>query len=622
MLTYMRKRSKSWITKVIFGAIIVVFVFWGGSTYLAREANKVAKVDRYIITAQQFSKAYGDTLKLYQKQFGEAFTPEMVEKLDLKNKVLQQIIDDYILKAEASRMGITVTDEELQKSLESVPAFMENGRFSVENYKRLLAYERLTPQEFEENQRKAIFQQRLYGMITENVIASPQEIEAAYRYGSDTFDLNYLLIDPSRFASVVSVSDEEIKAYYDSNKDKYKILPKLVLSYVEFPVDSYLKDTEVTPEEAQEYYDNHQGEFTSEAKVHPRHILIKVPRDADDTVVQQKQEQAQKIYDELTAGGDFAALAKKYSEDPGTNFIGGDVGLVPRDGLPQPMGETLYAMKPGEIKGPVRTGLGFHLLKLEEKQEERLSPFEEVSSSIVDTLRKQRAKITAKGDADSAFTELYEMGTVDLDAYAQAKGLKIKQVGPFAEGEDIGLARGEEIMKDAFLYQAGEIGNVADIETGYIVYMVKEKIQSRIPDLGEIRDRLVGDITVEKSLAKAKDHAGELVAQDVKELADLGAMSTGEFRRTDYAVPKLGMIEGIMDDLDVLAKPKMYTSRNKVYVVWLKARNEADMSAVDQTRVDQVKKELISRKREMAVETFMDGVRKKHDISISQDKLL
>ena len=621
MLTYMRKRSKSWITKVIFGAIIVVFVFWGGSTYLAREANKIAKVDRYIISTQQYSKAYSDTLKLYQRRFGDAFTPEMIESLDLKNSVLQQLIDDYVLRIEASKMGISVSDEELQKAIQSVPAFMENGQFNVENYKRILAYERLTPREFEEEQRKALFQQRLYSMIAENIIVSAPEIEALYKYKNDSYDLNYIEIDPLRFAQVVSVDNEEIAPYYDEHKEAYKIPPKIRISYIEFPLSSYTKDVKVTLDEAQEYYDTHKDEYTSEAKVHGWHILIRVPKGADESVVEEKRQAAQKLYDDIVAGGDFAALAKEYSEDPGTNFIGGDIGLVPRDSLPQPMGETLYSMNPGEIKGPVRTQLGFHVLKLEEKQEERLSAFDEVSTKIMDMLRRQRAKIAARDDASSSFTELYEQGDVNLQAYAELKGLKVKEIGPVAEGENIGLAGGDEILKEAFLLPAGEIGNTVDIDTGYIVYMVKEKIASRIPSADEIHDKLIIDIKAVKALEKAKEHAKELIGKDTGELAGLGAASTGQFKRTAYAIPKLGMVPGIKDDLDALAAPRMYTNKGRVYVVWLKNKDEADISTADKTQLDQVKEELLSRKRDMALEAFMEQAREKHDIIIDQDKM-
>jgi len=618
----MRRRSKSWITKVIFGAIIVVFVFWGGSTYLATEANKVAKIDRNIISLQQYSKAYSDMLRLYQQQFGDAFTPEMIERLDLKNKALDQLIDEYVLKAQASRMGITVSDEELQLLIQTVPAFSDDKGFNVDSYKRILAYERMTPGEFEEKQRMRILQQRVYSMITENIIVDRSEIEAAFRQKNDTFDLYYIPVESKRFANVVSPGEEEIISYYNTHKEAYKIPPKIRLSYLEFPVDACLRDIEVTDDEVRSYYASHQDEYTSQAKVHGRHILIKVSEGDDETVVSEKKAIAQEIYDEIIAGADFAALAQKHSEDPGTNFIGGDIGLVPKDSLPQPMGDKLYSMNAGEIAEPVRTYLGFHVMKLEEKQESKLSPFEEVSASIVDMLKRQRAKSLAKEQAETAFTELYEQGNTDLDAYARAKNLKVEEIGPFAEDDNIGFAQGNEILKEAFMFPVGEVGSVADIETGYMVYMVEEKINSRIPDMSEIRDKIIIDISAEMALDKAKEHARTLVETDLSELAGLGALSTGPFKRTAYSIPNLGMLSGVKDDLDTLASPKMYTGRDKVYVVWLKEKSDTDAGSADMKELDKIREELLARKRGMAFEAFMEQAREKHDIIINRDKIL
>ena len=502
MLTYMRKRSKSWITKFIFGAIIIVFVFWGGSAYWSKEANKVAKVDRYIITQQQYARAYSDTLRMYQARLGNALTPEVLARLNLKETVLDQMINDYILNQEAEKLGVEVSDEELQEAIKTNPAFQHNGQFDLSSYKRLLQYQRMTPAEFEQQQRQALFQQRVYALITESVVVSPQEVEALYKYRNDTFDLHYLTVEAKSFAGEIQVSDEEAVAYYDANKESYKVPPKAVLDMLEFPVENYLGEVEVSLDEAREYYDSHKQEFTEEAKVHGRHILVRVPPDTDQATINLKREQAQKIYDEIKAGKDFAELAKKHSEDPGTNFLGGDFGLVPRDSLPGPMGEALYSMKPGEVRGPVQTSLGFHVLRLEAKSEEKLASFEEVSASLIDQMKHQRAQTLANDAAADAHMELFEQGITDLADYAKAKGLKLRQVGPIAENEDIGIAGSEEMVRQSFLLPQGEIGDVAAVEDGYVIPMVREKIPARIPEFSEVKDRVLAEMKAARSLQR------------------------------------------------------------------------------------------------------------------------
>ena len=621
MLTYMRKRSKSWITKFIFGAIIIVFVFWGGSTFWSKEANKVAKVDRYIISQQQYARAYSDALRMYQARLGEAFTPEVLQKLDLKKTVLDQMINDYIMKQEADKLGVEVSNEELQEAIRAYPAFQQNGRFDIASYKRLLQYQRMTPVEFEQQQRQALFQQRVYSLIAGSVIVSPQEVEALYKYRNDTFDLHYLTFEAKSYTGEIQVSDKEAAAYYDANKETYKIPPKIVLTAVEFPVESYLDEVEVSLDEARTYYDSHKQEFTEEAKVHGRHILIRVPQGSGQAAIDLKREQAQKIYDEIKAGKDFAKLAEKHSEDPGTNFLGGDIGLVPRDSLPGPMGEALYSMKPGEVRGPVQTSLGFHVLKLEAKAEEKVAAFDEVSATVVDQMKLQRARILAQDAAGNTHMELFEQGNTDLAGYAEVKGLKVRQIGPFAQNEDIGIAGGEEMVSQSFLLPQGEIGDVAAVESGYLIPMVREKIPARIPEFSEVKGRVMDDMKAMKSLQKARDHAEELAGKAASDLSVMKPSSTGEFRRTAYLVPKIGMIQGLQEDLDSLENPKVYTHRSTVYVIWLKEKKEADAAAAGDEMLKAISEELLSRKQEMAIKSFIDEARKRYDIVIDYAKI-
>ncbi|MGD0211514.1 MAG: SurA N-terminal domain-containing protein, partial [Desulfomonilia bacterium] len=254
MLTYFRKHSKGWLAYTAFGAIIIVFVLWGGSSYLTREAHMIAKIDRHIISIEQFSKAYSDQLKIYQERFGEALTPEMFKKLNLKHTVLDQIIDDYIIDADAKDMDIKVTDSDLQQAISQFPAFNKEGRFDENLYRRYLDYERLSPADFEQKIRKNYLKQLFVSVLTENLIVSRQEIFVSYHYMNDTYDLSYIPVDSASFAKDVQISQDQIRSYYDTNKDRYKLPPRITLEAIEYPSANYLATIQVTKNEAQDYY--------------------------------------------------------------------------------------------------------------------------------------------------------------------------------------------------------------------------------------------------------------------------------------------------------------------------------------------------------------------------------
>jgi peptidyl-prolyl cis-trans isomerase D len=620
MLTYMRNRSKTWVKWIIFGAIIVVFVFWGGSSYWGKEANMVAKVDRHIITTQQFSKAYEDTLRALQEKLGTAPTPEMIKALGLREKVLDQMVDDYILAAEAAKAGVSITDQELQSTIQTYPPFLENGRFSESNYRRILDYQRLTPAEFEDMQRKNLLKEKFYGMLTENVMVSPEEVASYYKYLNDTFDLNFISVDAQQFMKDITVTDQEAGLYYDKNKEKYKVAPKIALTCLMFPAASYMDKATVTPEEATDYYNTHKSEFSTGAKFHGRQIFISIPKDGDPAAVQQKMATARKAYDEAKGGGDFGALAKQYSEDPATKASGGDLGNVPAESLPEPVRKAFDRMKDGEVAGPVKMPDGLLILKLESKEAAKETPFEAVAANVTQTLKTKKALILAGDAADASFRELYEQGNPNLVAYAQKKGLQVKDIGPFGQGDNIGLPNAAEIIKNAFLLPKGEMGQPVQLGDGYMIYVVKQQIPARIPELSEVKARVVQDVGTAKAVDSAKAYAAGL-AKNRAQLDATAHQTTGAFKRTSDAIPQLESIPAVKDDLDKLASAKTYQAGGKIFIVWIGKVQQADLSTADPAMLKKISESLLTRKRELVVEQYRKDARKNHSVVISQEKV-
>ncbi|MGO9147459.1 MAG: SurA N-terminal domain-containing protein [Desulfomonilia bacterium] len=621
MLTYFRKHSKGWLAYTAFGAIIVVFVLWGGSSYLTREAHMIAKIDRHIISIEQFSKAYSDQLKIYQERFGDALTPEMLKKLNLKHTVLDQIIDDDIIEADAKDMDIKVTDSDLQQAISQFPAFNKEGRFDENLYRRYLDYERLSPADFEQKIRKNYLKQLFVSVLTENVIVSRQEVFASYHYMNDTYDLSYIPVDSASFAKDVQISQDQTRSYYDTNKDRYKLPPRITLEAIEYPSANYLATIQVTKNEAQDYYASHKSEFSEPAKIHARHILFKIPEGADANVLAQKEQLIKKVLDEAKAGKDFAALAAQYSEDDQTAKKGGDMGTLPREGYPQSVGDVLESMKPGEVKGPVRSPLGIHILKLESKEEAKAIPFEKVEATVTDSLRLERAKQAAHDEAEKAFTQLYEQSKPDIEAFAKAKGLSVKQIGPFYDGQDAGISMSPDTLKKAFTFQVGELGEIASTPVGYLFYIVTKKEPSRIPDLKEVSDRVAADLKAQTAVANAKEYAKKLAVSSPEQLNAQNPLSTGDFTHATSAIPKLSMIPKLMDDVDSLRTPMVFESKGTSYVVWIKSRKTADIKALDKKQYDAIMKQLLARKREMALESYIEQAKKRHKIVMNEEKL-
>ena len=621
MLSYMRKHSKGWMIKIIFGAIILTFVAWGGSSYLAREGSKVAKIDKHIISDQVYQKAYENTIEAYRQQYGNFFNEEMIKMLDLKNRVLDQLINNYIIELEAKKMGVRITNEDLQESIRKLPGFTTNGAFDMDKYNQVLSYLRVTPSEFEDQQKNEMIRQRLRDIITDNVFISKKEIEAAYHQKEDALDLNFICFTPDQFKSGIKVDEAVIKAWYESHKESYKVPPKTKISYIMFETAKYAQTVTISEKDKKDYYNDHLSEYTIPARVHGRQILIIAPMKAAEKIIKEKEKDAQKIVDEAKKGTDFAELAKKFSQDPMTAKKGGDLGMVEKDKLPEGLGDTLLLMKPGEIKGPLRTSMGFRIVKLDAKEDEKIRPFEEVAPEITEKLTARVAKDKSYTESQNAFSAIFEDPKADIAAYSKKKGLELKEFGPFAESEQIAIPMGAKVTKDAASRQEGDLGDIVDTGSGYMVYKVTGRINARIPGLNEIRERVTSDATREKSIEAAKNYASQLTAKGTSAINAMPHETTGIFKRSEASIPKLGSDAKLKDDLDSLNIPKSYSIDGKSCVVWLNKFIKADPSGLKPGKANSSKADLLRKEKEAVFEDFIKSAKKKHKIEIVQDKL-
>ncbi len=325
--------------------------------------------------------------------------------------------------------------------------------------------------------------------------------------------------------------------------------------------------------------------------------------------------------EQANAGQDFADLAGKYSDDGKTAKKGGDLGVVTKDDLPRELGSTLESMKAGEVKGPVTSALGFHILKLESIEGGGALTFEQAASAVTERLKTERARLIAHDEADKAFSSLYEQQKLDFEGFAKKNGLQIFTVGPFAENENIGIAGTDDKLKKAFVFSQGDLGDVVSTDKGYIIYMVTKKEPSRIPDVKDVADRITIDLRNAEAAKKAEEYARKLASTPVQDLAAQNPASTGSFTRTAGTIPKLSDITKLSGELDDLVKPRVYTTRGMTYVVWIRSKQSADVKAMDQKSADTITSGLLNRKKQMFVDAYLEEVKKKHKITIDHEKL-
>jgi len=549
-------------------------------------------------------------------------TPEVIKMLKLNEKVLDELINTYILAQEAKRIGLTVTDAELQEAIQSVPAFVTGGAFNMERYRAILDQFQLTPQQFEDQQRRQMIRERLYNLVTENVIVSKEEIEATFHERQDDYELEFITLTPDGFTQGIVPTENEITAWYDTHKESYKVPPKTTIAYIAFDAARAMDSVNITPQEAQDFFDSHKADYTIPAKVRARQIVIALPKDADEKVFAAKQQEAKTLFEQAKAASDFAALAKEKSQDPITAAKGGDMGLLEKDKLPEELAQTLFSMKPGDVRGPVRIEMGFAIVKLEEKIEAQERTLEEVMGQVVQTLKERKAVDAVYREANKAFTAIYEDPKQDIAAYAKRMGLALTSFGPFSENEQLAIPMGAKIAKEAFSRPVGDLGDLVETGNGFILYKVMDRMQSRIPELKEVRPRVVADLTTDKARQAAKKRAQEIADMTTEQRAAMNPETTGLFKRAVWVLPKLGANPKIKQELDSLKTPKVYELQGKVVAVWLKQVLRADPAKLGADESKAISGELLRRKKQLVFETFLDAAKARHSIVIDRNRIL
>jgi peptidyl-prolyl cis-trans isomerase D len=559
MLDLMRKHAQSpWIWAVV-GAIVVVFIFWGIWAPHEGRRRELLKVGDYIITVVEAKNYYQNMRDRYQSVYGERFTEEMAKKLKLKERAVQELVNRVLLLQEARRLGLKVTDEEVEASIHGNPAFQKDGLFDQATYIRALQRARLATKDFEANQKEMLRINKLQGLILTSVKVSDPEVLEAYRQGFEKINLDMISLNPADFKDV-SFTPEELKDYFSKHREEFKLPARVKIRYLLFDPKDYLKQIPVSAKEMEDYYENNKEKFGQPKRVKVRHILIKTDAQDKEGAAKAKQ-RAESVREEAAKGKDFAQLAKQNSEDLGTKDRGGEIGFISKGMVVPEFEQAAFSMKAGEISGVIQTQFGFHILKVDEIQEASTQPLEKVKAQIEVLLKNRQARGMAYDQADQAFAQASK--DKSLDKFAEEKKLTVKETPLFSADDKIDLD--PKLKGSALSMGKGDITPPLRVGETFAVLQALEKQEARTPDLkeveGKVTEALREEKQKEKALAKAKEILGKLEKGTSFKTAaaqeGLKVEETGFFPRAS-APPKISASEDLRKGLIALSLKNPY----------------------------------------------------------------
>ncbi|OCC16376.1 Foldase protein PrsA precursor [Dissulfuribacter thermophilus] len=625
MLDVIRRNAGSWLLKIILGAIVVVFVFWGIGSFRSQRMSVIAKVNGEDILQEQYQQAYAQAIERYSKMFGGSIPAGLLKQLNIKKQVLDSLIDDALVRQAASDVGIRVSEEEIRRVILSFPNFKRNGVFDKKLYDLALREAHLTPIAFEGLIRQQLITDKLREMLFSGIIVPDAEVAEYYRFQNEEINAEFVKIPSSSCEDDVNVTDQALKGWFEENKARYETKPKIKIRYVEFSRDEVLKGVTVTPDAIQSYYETHKKDYEVKERRRARHILIKVPPGADNATTAKKREKALEILKKAKAGEDFAELAKKYSEDPGTAKSGGDLGFFTKGMMVKPFEEKVFSMKEGEIAGPIRTQFGFHVVKLEKVEPSRVKSLEEVKEEIEKKLKDQKANDILWEMANKAYDEIIGLG--GLDVYAKGANIELKETGLFSKDAPPPLVGfSQQVLNSLFALDKGELSSLLEVPKGIIIAEVVEKRPPEIPEFDTIKSQVRRDFVREKAQVVCEEKAKDLLAKAKSEGLEKAAKSmgleveeTGFFKRSGLAKAK-GVPRSVAKAALALYEDKPLCEepmkvQDEFYVFAFKERKAVDMSGLDSQK-DQIRQTLLNKKKSEAFSQWLNHQRQKAEIEI------
>lgn len=581
MLDRMR-RHKNWL-KWSLALVCLTFVLFYIPDFLrsgARAAGGsnevVATVDGHEITAADFRRTYQSQLQAYRGAYGANMNERLLKQLGIDQQILQQMIDERAALAEADRLGVTVSDEEIRERILSMPALQENGRFIGEQrYRQLLRMQRppITPSEFEETLRRSLTAQKLRSAITDWMSLSSSEIEQEYRRRNEKVKLNLVVLSADKFRSGVTATDADLAKQFEAHKADYRIGEKRKIRFMLLDAEAARTKAVVSPSAIERYYNENIDQFSTPEQVRVSHILIKTGAAKDEAAARAK---AEDVLKQARSGADFAELAKKYSEDEETAKQGGDMDYIGRGRTVPEFEQAAFSLTPGTISDLVKTQYGFHIIKVADKKAATTRPLADVTPQIREQLSSEMAQNQV---AELATTLEKEVARPrDLDKVAKSRGIPVQESGFFGREEPItGLGLAPEVNARAFEMNDGDMSGAVRIARGEVFFTVVGKKDPYIPKLEEVRERVRDDVIKMKARDVAKQKADAAV-QSLKGAADFEKAATAaglepkttELVARDSALPDVGVspaVDRIAFSLPVGAVSDPITAENSIVVI-------------------------------------------------------
>jgi peptidyl-prolyl cis-trans isomerase D len=635
-----KKIVLSGLLLLICAAMVIAFVPGIGSDDSLSKPGVVAKVDGEDITADEVREAARGMLQQQGAQLGA--NAAMLLPF-FAQRAADQLVDRQALVSEAQHLGFKATPQEIKDELQHgrySEIFFPGGTFIGEaEYEGLLQQHNLTPALFEDSVGKEVLISKLQALITGSASVSDAAIREEFDKQNTKVKFEYAVLKRDDIEKGLHPTNEELKAYYDSHLKTYQnsVPEKRKVKYAMIDLTKIASGVQVTHDDLQSYYNQHRDQYREPEQAKVSHILIKTPLPGPDGKVDEKgvaeaQRRAEDLLKQLKAGASFDDLAKKYSEDPGSAKEGGSLGWIGKGRTVPEFEKAAFSQPIGKVGDLVKSSYGFHIIRVDARQDAHMKTLDEVKDQIEPILKQQKAQEIAQKQAEDL---LQQAKTQGLDAAAAAKGVPVVTSDFFSRKDMVpGLGPAPQFMDAVFTTAEKSPPQMAATSQGFTVFNLLAVKPQSTPTFEEIRSRVEQEFKNERSSVLLTQKTQELsdrakAEHDLKKAAkELGAtVKTSELVAPDGQVPDIGSMTG-QAAVAFSMKPgeisgPINSGANGVVIdmTEVQAPSDADFAA----KRDQIRDTLLQSKEQELFGLFVTNLREQMEksgkIKINQDEM-
>ena len=625
MLDSIRQNSQSWGVKLAFALIVVVFVFWGvGSMNGPSNSSVLATVNDTAIMMPEFRRAYELQMSAIKARF-PGIDEAQFKQLRIGQQVLQGLISRTLLLQEAERLGMTVTPVELKTEIASIPLFQNaQGEFDPEVYKQMLAAQGMSAGSFERQFKEDLLTKKVRENAVISASVSDEEAREAFVYASEKRSMDYIMYSAIDFFKKATVTDEEIKAFYENNIGRYAVPAQVSIKYLAITPQGLAGSVTIDEAAAEAYYSDNQSAFRTKEQADASHILVKLDENASEEEVAAATKKIEKVLKLARGGKDFGKLAEEYSEGPSAPN-GGALGTFSRGQMVKPFEDAVFAMKNGDISEPVRTRFGLHIIKVNKLEKARIPAFEEVKGQIMTKLAEDQAADKVSATLDTVMEQM--LSGKSLEDIAKEQNLTVATSPEFSRDQAaVAVGITKEAAEELFSVPSGTtVDTPLEANDGYIIARVENsKPESSMPleqVSASIKEQLVADKSVALAFDAAKAASAKVLAGDIE--GQPKVQTTPLVERKGF-IPGVGAAEDVVKAVfEADGKKWMGPYKTPAGAVFVRLNTiDVPSEEVWLAAKPEVEKALLQRKKQQMEQSFVKSLADKSEIVIKNNKIL